>query len=65
MLKQQQQFMSKQPTFSDISANGIEKSDNLDFDPTDYYDSYDDGYGQHLPKTHANFKEYSRNLIYY
>ena len=43
MLKQQQQFMSKQPTFSEISANGIDKSDNLDFDPTDYYDTYDDG----------------------
>ena len=51
MLKQQQQFMSKQPTFSDISANGgIDKSDNLDFNPSDYYDTYDDGYGQHLPK---------------
>ena len=46
MLKQQQQFMSKQPTFSDISANGgIDKSDSLDFNPTDYYDTYDDGYG--------------------
>ena len=44
MLKQQQQFMSKQPTFSDISANAaIDKSDNLDFNPTDYYDTYDDG----------------------
>ena len=46
MLKNQQQFMQKQPTFSDISANDriSEKVDNLDFDPTDYYDVYDDGY---------------------
>ena len=49
MLKNQQVFMQKQPTFSDISANIAndrisEKADNLDFDPVDYYDVYDDGY---------------------